>query len=616
MLPDMKIFSALWLTLLATITCATETTYADVPEHFRLLLEDYVEQDLYDNPVTATYLGDNRYNNRFRDPISEAGIDERKQREKVFLRRLYAIDPAALDTSDRLSWESFELDRRIKLDGFRFPRHYLPLNQFNGWQIEFPAYASGDSVQPFASVEDYANFVQRAEEFTLWLDSTIPAMREGMRKGYVQPSDIVEKMLPQLRSQIVDRAEDSSFFLAVEKMPASFSEQQQAEIRSDYRRLIKDTLVPAYRRLLDFMEQEYLPQTRDTVGLYDLPGGHAWYAWEVARRTTLPLTAAEIHRTGLAEVARIRAEMTSVKQQVQFAGDLQAFFQHLKQDDRYYFESEQALLSTYRKTLADIKQRLPQLFDMFPTADLEVRAIEPWRARSSAGASFQDAPADGSRPAIFYINTYNLRAQPRFGAETLSLHEALPGHFFQGALQLENTALPRYRRYNGYTVYSEGWALYAESLGRELGLFKDPYSWYGRLNDEQLRAMRLVVDTGLHAMGWSRERAITYMLENSSLAASDIEAEVERYIVWPGQALAYKIGDLRLQALRAKAERALGDNFNIRDFHRQILLEGALPMPVLERKLVVWISSQRAEYSRAEHDKADPLVLLDEAPAP
>ena len=308
--------------------------------------------------------------------------------------------------------------------------------------------------------------------------------------------------------------------------------------------------------------------------------------------------------------------MTRVKQQVQFEGDLQEFFQHLKQEDRYYFESEQALLATYGKTLADIKQRLPQLFDMFPSADLEVRAVEPWRAQSSAGASFQDAPADGRRPAIFYINTDNLRAQPRFGAESLSLHEALPGHFFQGALQLENTALPRYRRYNGYTVYSEGWALYAESLGRELGLFDDPYSWYGRLNDEQLRAMRLVVDTGLHAMGWSREQAIAYMLENSSLAASDIEAEVERYIVWPGQALAYKIGDLKLQGLREQAERALGDNFNIRDFHRQVLLEGALAMPVLERKLEAWINAQGAGYSGAEHDKADPVVLVDKAAAP
>lgn len=612
----MKIYSALWLALLATTAYATDTTQADVRKQFHQLLEDYVEQDLYDNPVIATYLGDNRYNNRFRDPISEASIDARKQRQQVFLQRLYTIDPSTLGASDRLSWESFELDRRIALDGFRFPRHYLPLDQFNGWHIEFPAYASGDSVQPFTSVEDYANFVQRAVEFALWLDSTIPAMREGMRKGYVQPRGIVEKMLPQLRSQIVDQAEDSSFFLAVEKMPASFSRQQQAEIRSSYRQLINDTLVPAYQRLLDFMEQEYLPQARDTVGLNELPGGQAWYAWEIARRTTLPLTAAEIHRTGLAEVARIRGEMTRVKQQVQFEGDLQAFFQHLKQDERYFFESEQALLSAYRKTLADIKQRLPQLFDMYPSAELEVRAVEPWRAQSSAGASFQDAPADGSRPAIFYINTYNLHAQPQFGAETLSLHEALPGHYFQGALQLENTALPRYRRYNSYTVYSEGWALYAESLGRELGLFKDPYSWYGRLNDEQLRAMRLVVDTGLHAMGWSREKAISYMLENSSLAASDVEAEVERYIVWPGQALAYKIGDLRLQALREQAELALGDNFNIREFHRQILLEGALPMPVLERKLEAWISSQETVYSGAEHDKTDPVVLIDKAAAP
>jgi uncharacterized protein (DUF885 family) len=594
MLVIMKILFTLCLAILTLPSLAESPGPAHARDQFRQLLDDYVEQDLYDHPVSATYLGDNRYNNRFRAPISETAIALHRQQQEEYLRRLHDIDPSLLSPSDRLSWESFEHDRKITLGGYSFPTHYLPLDQFNGWHIEFPAYASGDSVQPFDTVQDYHNFVERAQAFVLWLDSTIPAMREGMSKSYVLNRTVVEKMLPQLRAQIVDRTEDSSFYLAVKKMPATFSEQAQADIRNRYRQLIKQELIPAYQRVLTFLEQDYLPHTRDSVGLAGLPDGAAWYEWEIARNTTLPLSAAEIHRTGLAEVARIRAEMTRVKERVQFDGDLQAFFQHLKQADEYYFESDQELLTSYAETLADIKQRLPRLFDMYPSADLEVRAVEPWRAQSSAGASFQDAPADGSRPAIFYINTYNLHAQPRFGAETLSLHEALPGHYFQGALQLENTTLPRYRRYNSYTVYSEGWALYAESLGPELGLFTDAYSWYGRLNDEQLRAMRLVVDTGLHAMDWSRQQAIDYMLENSSLAASDIEAEVERYMVWPGQALAYKTGDLRLQVLRARAEAALGEGFDIRAFHRQLLMDGALPMPVLERKIENWIRSNAA----------------------
>jgi uncharacterized protein (DUF885 family) len=292
-------------------------------------------------------------------------------------------------------------------------------------------------------------------------------------------------------------------------------------------------------------------------------------------------------------VARIRAEMLAVKDQVGFKGDLDAFFTFLENDPQFYFTREQDLLDAYQQVKQRIDALLPRLFADFPKADYEIRPVEAFRAASAAGGSYQAPSADGKRPGIFYINTHNLRAQPKFGMETLSLHEAAPGHHFQIAIQQELTGLPRFRRFNGYVSYSEGWALYSESLGKELGVFTDPYQWYGRLADEMLRAMRLVVDTGLHAKGWSREQAIRYMLDNSSMAESDVVAEVERYMVWPGQALGYKLGQLRIAELRARAQAALGDRFDVREFHGQVLRDGALPMDVLSAKIDRWIASKK-----------------------
>ena len=336
---------------------------------------------------------------------------------------------------------------------------------------------------------------------------------------------------------------------------------------------------------------------RETVGWSALPDGAAWYAQQIAWHTTLDLgddAAASIHRTGLAEVARIRGEMEAVMRQVGFEGELKDFFRHVQEEPSFYFERPEDLIAAYEDVRRRVNAALPKLFSHFPRADYVVRPIEAFRAEASAGAQYQPPAPDGSRPGVFYVNTFNLKAQPKFGMETLSLHEASPGHHFQGSMQMELTDLPRFRRFGGYVAYSEGWALYSESLGRELGLFADPMSWYGRLNDEMLRAMRLVVDTGLHAQGWSRERAIRYMQDNSSLADTDIVAEVDRYIVNPGQALGYKVGDLRLQAMRRKYEAALGERFDVREFHWQVLKDGSLPLDVLEARLDQWAASVEA----------------------
>ena len=365
-------------------------------------------------------------------------------------------------------------------------------------------------------------------------------------------------------------------------------------ITAEYTRTLDGTLLPAYKRLRDFVRDEYLPKTRSTVAWSALPDGEAWYAFYAQEHTTTTMTADEIHQLGLREVKRILGEMDNVRQTVGFKGDLDAFFTFLETDPQFYFTKGDDLVQGYRELKLRIDAALPKVFSVFPKADYEVREVEAFRAQSSAGAYYQQPSADGSRPGIFYVNTFNLKAQPKFGMETLSLHEASPGHHFQVTIQQELEGVPRFRRFGGdYTAYVEGWALYAESLGRELGLFTDPYQWYGRLNDEQLRAMRLVVDTGLHAKGWTREQAIKFMLDNSTMAESDVVSEVERYIAWPGQALGYKVGDLRIQGLRHQAEQALGPKFDLRDFHREVLSDGAVPMDVLEAKVDRWIAAHR-----------------------
>jgi uncharacterized protein (DUF885 family) len=574
---------------------ASVITSLSESEKVNVLFQAYFDETMQMNPISATYVGINDYNDRFSPPINQQNLAQFLALEETYLAEIKSIDASALNGQELLSYEIFLRDREIAIKGEQFPGHLMPIHQMGGAHSYFASLGSGKSAQPFNTADDYRHFMSRAQGFATYMDSAIVAMKQGIEKSIVLPKPLIKKVLPQLQVHIVEDVTQSVFYAPLEtlKENENITDVVKKHITKDYIDTIKNIIIPAYGRMHQFMQQSYLPKGRDTVGLHDLPDGKAWYEFRIETNTTLPLTADEIHTFGQQEVARILAEMTKVKITVGFGGDLPAFFEFLRTDAQFFFDSEQALIDGYTQVKEKIDSRVPLLFEVFPKADYEVRAVEAFRAASSAGASYQSPAPDGSRPGIFYINAYNLKAQPKYLMETLSIHEAAPGHHFQIAIQQEVESLPDFRKFGGYTVFSEGWALYAESLGKEMGLFTDPYMWYGRLSDEQLRAMRLVVDTGLHAFGWSRQKAIDFMTDNSSLALTDIEAEVERYIAIGGQAVSYKVGQRHIRMLRNKAQEALGEKFDVKKFHTQILIDGALPMPILEAKIDRWIAQQK-----------------------
>lgn len=584
---------ALVLATAALSACAGAPATRSSDAALNALVEEYFEARLELSPMNATAIGDSRYDDRLDGDTSPGFREKSLGIQRAFLDRARRIDAASLSPQAHITWEIFVGERELALSGQRFPEELMPFNQMGGLPMDLAVYGSGTGPQPFKTARDYDRFLTRAREFPRWVDGAIALMREGISRGVTVPRPAMAKVVPQLRDLISGDVEASIFWAPIQALPAEIPAKERARIMAAYRDAFSREILPAYRRLADFIERDYLPAARTTVGWSALPEGADWYRWRIREATTMDMAPEQIHALGLSEVARIRGEMLKVKEQVGFQGDLDAFFKHLEEDPRFYFNDEGELLQAYRDVKHEIDERLPKLFVDFPKADYEIRAVEPFRAASAAGGSYQSPSADGKRPGIFYINTFNLKAQPRFGLETLSLHEAAPGHHFQIAIQQELTGLPRFRRFNNYVSYAEGWALYAESLGKELGLFTDPYQWYGRLSDEMLRAMRLVVDTGLHAKGWTREQAIQYMLDNSSMAESDVTAEVERYIVWPGQALGYKLGQLHITALRAKAQSELGQAFDVREFHSQVLRDGAVPMDVLTAKIDRWIAAKQ-----------------------
>jgi len=575
-----------------TAPAITETELAAAPELHRVF-DEYFEARLVLNPLFATYIGDNRYNDRYVNNISPAWREAARALEQESLDRIGAIDPAGLEGQDLLSYEIFKSDRKIALEAFDFPAHLMPLNQFNSAPNSFVQLGSGTGVQPFKTVEDYENFLGRIDGFVTWMEQAETNMREGMSKGLTQPRVLMERVVPQLESQLVPAVADSAFFKPVSDMPQSFGEEDRARLTAAYTEAIETKLIPAYRRMRDFVRDEYIPAARDSHGMNALPGGPKRYAFLVRQTTTTDLSPEAIHAIGLAEVARIHEEMQGVMNQVEFEGDLHEFFDFLNTDPQFYFTERQDLLDGYNALRDVIEPNAPKLFRTIPRAGYEIRLVEPFREKSASGGQYRGASPDGSRPGVFFANAYDLSARPRWAMESLFLHEAVPGHHFQGALTLELDQLPRFRQFGGYTAYGEGWGLYAESLGRELGAYTDPYQYFGKLNAELWRAIRLVVDTGLHYYGWTREDVLEYMYANSAVAEARAVSEAERFMAIPSQALAYKIGELKIQELRDRAEAALGEGFDIREFHAQVLDSGELPLAVLEARIDRWIESAR-----------------------
>lgn len=573
-------------------TAAPEIAAADAPAALSALFEEHFERDLELNPLRATFIGDYRYNDRMANSYSPEYRAADAAMDEEFLQRLLEIDREQLDYQDQLSYDLFKFNREQSLEGNRFPFYLVPINQFYSLTSMFVQLGSGSSAHPFKSVKDYDDFLSRADQFAINVDQVITNMRDGMREGVVQPRILMEKLAPQLESQIVDDLKDSGFYAPVRNMPAEFSDEQRERLTAAYEDKIGNTVIPAYERLNNFIGDDYLSAARETVGLSALPNGEEWYAYMVRVRTTTEMTPDQIHQIGLDEVARIHQEMRGVMEDVGFDGGLNDFFDFVNTDEQFFFDEAEELIQGYRDMSDHITELSRGLFDIFPETEFEVRRVEPFREKSAAGGSYMAGTADGSRPGVFYANAYDIKARGKWAMESLFLHEAIPGHHFQIMIQRENENLPDFRRYGGFSAFSEGWGLYAESLGKELGVYTDPYQYFGGLNAELWRSIRLVVDTGIHSKGWTRQQVLDYMYANSAVAEARAVAEAERFMAIPGQALAYKVGQLKIREIRNRAEARLGDKFDVKDFHTEILKDGAMPLSMLEAKIDRWVEAQ------------------------
>ena len=571
----------------------------DGPEDAKLKQLFYAsdERDLKNDPLQAIFRGDMRYADRFGEYLTDARTAQDKRNVEQDLAAIAAIDRAKLTRVDQIAYDVFRNGREVALRGFA-PNlvaidRLLPLSHFGGFQTFYPDFASGKGGAPFKTVADYENNLRRNAGYAAVYDRAIARFREGMAKGVTQPKLVVRNMIGQFDNLIAEGVEKSTFYAPVTMFPASIPAADRTRLTAAYAKQVREVINPAHVRMRDFLANEYLAKARDTVGLSALPGGAALYAQRIEDSTTLPLEPEAVHQLGLSEVARITQAMEAQKTAVGFKGTLAAFFDHLRTDPRFQPKSAAAVREGYEAIGKRVNARIATQFSLVPKSPLEIRAVPDFRAKTDAAGSYQQGTPDGTRPGIFYYNTYDLPTRYLWGMETLYLHEAVPGHHYQISLAQENVALPAFIRFGGNTAYVEGWALYAETLWKELGVESDPYQRMGGLNDEMLRAMRLVVDTGIHAKGWSRDQAIAYMLANSPMGRTDATAEVERYISIPGQALAYKIGQLTILRMKAKAQAAQAAAFDPRAFHAQVLDTGALPMPVLEKKIADWLGGAK-----------------------
>jgi len=555
------------------------------PASLKKLFTDHWDAFLRWEPTSATFFGDHRFDDQLPSATEKHFTDWLKQLKK-FKARLERIDRATLDAGDRLNYDYFAqmLDSEIGMLEYR--NYFLPLSKTGGFHIGYPDLSQ---FSPFDTVRDYENYITRLGKLRAHFDEYIKLMRRGLREGFIPARVTLEGVDASMRAQIVADPAQSVFYEPLKQFPASIGGADQERLIEAAREAISASVIPAYEALLKFLHKEYLPASRQSIACADLPNGSALYRHCIAYFTTLELSPEEIHATGQAEVRRIRAEMDEVIRSVGFRGDFKAFTEFLRTDPRFYVDTPEALLKETGYLMKRIDGELPRLFKTLPRLPYGIRPIPDFSAPGQTTAYYFPGSGDGTRAGYYYVNTYDLKSRPLYEMEALSLHEAVPGHHLQLSLQQELADLPDFRRFYNFTSYVEGWALYAERLGLEMGFYTDPYSNFGRLSYEMWRACRLVVDTGMHALGWTRQQAIDFMLANTSSTLLNIEVEVDRYIAWPAQALAYKIGELKIREIRARAEKALGTKFNIREFHDVILLAGSLPLTALEERVDEWV---------------------------
>lgn len=591
--------SAALLTPFGAAHAQTVTTEASATESQRLaaLFAADDEASLKRNPLNAMFRGDMRYADRFGDYVSDAYFDNERSAAQANLDGLKTIDRAKLNDTDKIAYDVYKQSQIDALKGLSKEIMDLtvvrPLNHFFGFHTFYPTFASGQGAAPFKTVQDYENNLKRHKEFIVLMDASIGRFRQGMASGVFETKMTINNVVDQLNTQLAQKTEESPYYGPVLKFPADFSDADKARLTAEYRDIIVNGLYPANARLRDFLRDSYLPLAREQVGLSAMKGGEGLYQYLIEQTTTLPLKADDVHNLGLSEVARITSGMETIKNEVRFKGTLPEFFEHLRSDPKFKMSSRDALTQGYYDIGKKVDATISTQFKYLPKAPLEIKPYEEFREKYEAGGSYQQGTPDGSRPGTFYFNAYDLPSRTTPGMTTLYLHEGAPGHHFQISIAQENEKLPAFMRFGGNTAYVEGWALYSETLGYEMGLFKDPYQRFGTLSDEMLRAMRLVVDTGIHSKGWTREQAIDYMLANSDMGKTDATAEVERYIAIPSQALAYKIGALTILRLKDKAKKELGKKFDVREFHNQVLNTGALPLTVLEKKIDAWIAASK-----------------------
>ncbi len=577
------------LTYLLCIFAFLACKSGDAKKELSTLVDNYYEEQLKLNPVSATANGDNRYN----DLLNIDFTDGHRAKVKALLEKTQAslneIDRDDLDDNDQITFDMLKRDVELGLEGLTYPDNLMPLNQFYGFHLTFAQLGSGSVMQPFATKKDYENWEKRMHIGAAYMDSSIVYFKRGIAANVVLPKALVEKIIPQLTSFEVQDIKQSTFYGPLNHFPKDFTEADKAKFTKEYTQIIQSEIIPAYTRLAQFLQTEYLPKSRSTSGISAIPNGAAYYQYLIKVLTTTDKPADEIYQTGLAEVKRIRTEMEKTKQAVGFQGDLKAFFEHMRSDKKFMpYHTPAEVLAAFETIHKKMDPALKTMFGRVPKTPFEIRQTEAFRAASASAEYFQGSE-DGTRPGIFYVPILDAsKFNTTSGMESLFLHEAIPGHHYQVSLQQENSQLPKFRRFGGNSAYAEGWALYTESLGKELGLYTDPYQYMGALGDEIHRAIRLVVDSGMHSKNMTREEAIKYMMDNEPISEQGATAEIERYMAIPAQALSYKIGALKIREIRERLSKELGPKFKLSDFHDEILKDGNMPLDVMENKMNRW----------------------------